>query len=333
MLDLDIKDIEDAERMNAKLARAPRFKISRLSSLLMQSLLRLSQLGADRRIRRSGLLLETRRVNLGEGRASVRVIRPTGAVRGVVLDFHGGGWVIGNARMNDRVNEALIRACDVAVVSVDYRLFGSTKIQGLIDDCVAAALWVLRDEEHAFAGLPIIVVGESAGAHLAAVTLLQLKAKELLHRIAGAVLYYGIYDLAGTASVRNAGSETLVLDGPTMLRGLRLITPELDDADRRRPSLSPLYAELSGLPPALMFVGELDPLRDDTLQMAERWRAAAEVEMHLVPKSPHGLIQFSTRIAGKVLARSHAWINERVDTCSLKDCKLSQTIRPLGSPL
>ena len=280
----------------------------------MQSLLRLVQLGADRRIRRSGLLLETRRVNLGEGRASVRVLRPTGPVRGVVLDFHGGGWVIGNARMNDRVNEARIRACDVAVVSVDYRLFGSTKLEGLINDCVAATSWLLRDEDHAFAGLPVIVVGESAGAHLAAVTLLRLKeSKELLHRIAGAVLFYGVYDLAGSASVRNAGRETLVLDGPTMLRGLRFITPDLDDAGRRGPSLSPLYEELSGLPPALMFVGELDPLRDDTLQMVQRWREVADVEMHLVPKSPHGLIQFSTSIAKKVLARSHAWINDRLD--------------------
>ncbi|WP_147475822.1 alpha/beta hydrolase, partial [Pseudomonas syringae] len=85
------------------------------------------------------------------------------------------------------------------------------------------------------------------------------------------------------------------------------------DEKRREPPLSPLYGDLTDLPPALMFVGELDPLLDDTLEMAARWQNSADVEMHLLPESPHGFIHFPTALARKVLARSHEWINQRIE--------------------
>jgi acetyl esterase/lipase len=93
---------------------------------------------------------------------------------------------------------------------------------------------------------------------------------------------------------------------------LRMLTPELNDGERRRPPLSPLYGDLAGLPPALMFAGERDPLRDDTLMMAERWSEHAAVESSLLPEATHGLIHVPTRMADLVTARSHAWIRERL---------------------
>lgn len=165
-----------------------------------------------------------------------------------------------------------------------------------------------------FAGLPVIVVGESAGGHLAAATLLALKqSPELLARVSGAVLYYGVYDLTGTPSVRTAGRETLLLDGPGMVEALRLLTPGLSDEQRRQPPLSPLYGDLAGLPPALMFVGELDPLLDDTLQMAERWAGS---EVFLLPQAAHGFIHFPTAMSGRVLAYSREWITGRLRSVS-----------------
>ena len=69
---------------------------------------------------------------------------------------------------------------------------------------------------------------------LAAATLLALKQwPELLQRVSGAVLYYGVYDLAGTPSVRAAGPETLLLDGPGMVEALRMLTPGLSDDERQ----------------------------------------------------------------------------------------------------
>lgn len=128
-----------------------------------------------------------------------------------------------------------------------------------------------------YGGVPVIFVGESAGAHLVATTLLQLKAwPDLLRRVKGAVLYYGVYDLAGTPSARQASPDTLVLHGPSLVAAFRMLTPGLSDAERQQSPLSPLYGDLHGLPAVLMFASELDPLLDDTLQMANRWRGNAD---------------------------------------------------------
>jgi acetyl esterase/lipase len=319
MIPIDESDLAEVRRLNGKLARLPRFRVrNRVGPLLIQSLLRLSQFGADRRARKAGLSVEQRVVETGAEKVRVRVLRPAGPVHGVVLDIHGGGWVIGNARMDDAHNIALIQACNVAVVSVEYRLAPGTPIQGLMDDCLVAACWLLNDGMAEFGDVPVFVIGESAGGHLAAATLLRLKQwPELLRRVAGAVLYYGVYDLSATDSVRRAGPDTLVLDGSGMVAGLRRLTPGMSDAERQKPPLSPLYGDLGGLPPALLFVGERDPLLDDTLCMAERWGKAADVELHQLPEAPHGFIHFPTGMARKVRSATHNWIRARVNTRAL----------------
>ena len=295
-------ELAQMRRFNKKLAWLPRFRIrNRVTPRVIQALLRVSQ------SLKKAPEAERRRV----GSVPVRILRPSGKPKGVVLDIHGGGWVIGNAQMDDDLNLGMVRACDVAVVSVDYRLAVDTPVEGLMDDCLAAARWLLTAQE--FAGLPVFVVGESAGGHLAAATLLALKQwPELLQRVNGTVLYYGVYDLTGTPSVRAAGPQTLLLDGPGMVAALGLLTPGLSDEQRRQAPLSPLYGDLTGLPPALMFVGELDPLLDDTLQMAERWGEVAEVEAHLLPESAHGFIHFPVAMADNVLVYSRGWISRQI---------------------
>ncbi|KRP60412.1 alpha/beta hydrolase [Pseudomonas trivialis] len=296
-------ELAQMRRFNQKLAWMPRFKIrNRVTPRLIQALLRVSQ-----KIKRA-TPAESRVVN----GVPVRILRPAGTPKGVVLDIHGGGWVIGNAQMDDALNLGMVRACEVTVVSVDYRLAVDTPVEGLMDDCLAAARWLLTADE--FAGLPVFVVGESAGGHLAAATLLTLKQwPDLLKRVSGAVLYYGVYDLTGTPSVRTAGPDTLLLDGPGMVDALRLLTPGLNDEERRQAPLSPLYGDFEGMPPVLMFVGELDPLKDDTLQMAERWPGA---EPHLLPESAHGFIHFPVAMAEGVLVYSRRWITGRIAALS-----------------
>lgn len=306
----DEPTLAEARAFNRKLAWAPRFKIrNRVMPLVIQSLLRLSQIGAAGALAKAGVAVERRFAEADGARVPVRILRGAGPVRGVVLDFHGGGWVIGNAQMNDGLNTAMIAACGVVVVSVDYRLAVSTPLAGVMDDCLAAARWLLEGGLPQYAHLPVYVVGESAGGHLAAATLLRLKAwPDLLRRVDGAVLYYGVYDLTGTASVREADAATLVLDGPGMVEALRLLTPGLSDAQRRQAPLSPLHGELEGLPDALMFAGQRDPLRDDSIEMARRWGAVAAVDIQLVPEAPHGFIHFPTRMASLTLAYAHAWV-------------------------
>lgn len=298
-------ELAEMRRFNKKLAWLPRFKIrNRVTPRVIQALLRVSQ------SLKTAPAAETRQVN----GVPVRILRPAGKAKGVVLDIHGGGWVIGNAQMDDDLNLGMVRACDVAVVSVDYRLAVDTPVEGLMEDCLAAARWLLGDCPE-FADVPVFVVGESAGGHLAVATLLALKPwPDLLKRVSGAVLYYGVYDLSGTPSVHAAGPDTLLLDGPGMVEALRMLTPGLTDDESRQPPLSPLYGDFSGLPPALMFVGELDPLKDDTLLIAERWGAQTPVEAHLLAESAHGFIHFPVAMAGHVLMHTQAWITQRLAT-------------------
>ena len=293
-------ELAQMRRFNKKLAWMPRFKIrNRVTPRLIQALLRVSQ-----RLKKAPAAECT-----FAGSVPVRILRPSGKPKGVVLDIHGGGWVIGNAQMDDDLNLGMVNACDVAVVSVDYRLAVDTPVEGLMEDCLTAARWLLSAEE--FAGLPVIIVGESAGGHLAAATLLALKQwPELLARVSGALLYYGVYDLTGTPSVRAAGPDTLLLDGPGMVEALRMLTPGLSDAERRQPPLSPLYGDFTGLPPALMFVGELDPLKDDTLLIGERWPGA---QVHLVPEAAHGFIHFPVGVAQAVLVYGRRWITQQLN--------------------
>lgn len=309
------RELVQMQRFNQKLAWLPRFRIrNRFTPRVIQALLRASQMAGAGKLLKHGLEAQSRWVSVGGVSVPVRIIRPKGKAKGVVLDIHGGGWVIGNAQMDDDLNAGMVKACDVAVVSVDYRLAVSTPVEGLMEDCLVAARWLLGDDCQEFAGLPVIVVGESAGAHLGAATLLALKQwPGLLERVSGALLYYGVYDLTGTPSVRAAGPETLLLDGPGMVEALRLLTPGLSDEERRQPPLSPLYGDFAGLPPALMFVGELDPLRDDTLDLAGRWVKSASVEVFLLPSAAHGFIHFPTAMASSVLAYSREWITARIE--------------------
>jgi acetyl esterase len=82
----------------------------------------------------------------------------------------------------------------------------------------------------------------------------------------------------------------------------------------RNPRLSPLYADLAGLPPALFTVGSLDPLLDDSLFMSERWKAADnEAELDVWPP-PHKLLGKVPTVGRHAQARINAWISSHLDS-------------------
>jgi acetyl esterase/lipase len=155
--------------------------------------------------------------------------------------------------------------------------------------------------------------GESAGGHLAAATVLRLRdAGHRFDQVKGVALIYGCYDLGGTEMRSRAGRETLVLHGPTMSRILdkaRGVTP----ANRRDPTLSPLYAELTGLPPALFVVGTRDPLQEDTELMYAKWvRQSHDAELVIVPEAAHSFNHQANSTAEKTNAYIAAWIGRQL---------------------
>lgn len=235
----------------------------------------------------------------GPGR--VRLSLPDGTPRGVYLHIHGGGWTFGEPEQLDGFNQRIARETGLAVASVKYRMSPENRWPGCADDCEAAARWALSE----FDG-PMMIGGESAGGHLTAVTALRLRAAGLIGRMAGLVCNYGVYDLSMTPSMRNWGDEYLVLSTPVVAWFTDNLMNGATDAEA-----SPLYAELAGMPPALFQVGTMDPLIDDTLFMAARWRAAGNrAELEVVPGGVHAYDCFDLAIARESLARQDAFVND-----------------------
>lgn len=264
-----------------------------------------------------GVRVETLRISAPDGEVAVRILHPRRAPRGVVLDMHGGGWVVGSAGLNDHLNADLAAEAGLAVVSVDYRLLSETRgifLPHAISDCASAARWLIDNRTGRFGDVPLFLSGQSAGAHLAAVTAMALRDEGRLGAVSACVFLYGVYDLSGTASVRAAGPDTLVLNGPTLAADLARLLPDRDEAGRRLPDMSPLHAAMRDLPPALFLAGDLDPLRDDSLHMADAWSSAASSELIEIPLAPHGFVHFGGPLATRALSEIRSWIESRLDS-------------------
>jgi acetyl esterase len=234
------------------------------------------------------------------GEMRVRVLAPDEVATGVYMHIHGGGWVLGCCDEQDERLWSLVEATGMCAISVDYRLAPEHPYPAGPDDCEDAALWLV-DRGLGELGAPdrIAIGGESAGAHLAVTTLLRLRNR---HGISGlfraANLVYGVYDLSMTPSQRNWGDRYLVLSTPIMHWFGRSFTGDRSDEELRDPDISPLYADLHDLPPALFTVGDQDPLLDDSLFMAARWQAAGnEAELRVWPESIHGFTAFPLQLA------------------------------------
>jgi acetyl esterase/lipase len=216
---------------------------------------------------------------------NLRIYRPPVA-RFVILHIHGGGFVFGDARQTDHVQESLARSAQAIVISVDYRLAPEFPFPAAQDDCLAAMGWALDFAERELCQSAIGLAGESAGANLAATTLLRLKAAGRAQRIFAAAFSYGMFDLALTPSARNWSLGNLLIDDEVLAWYAGQYAPGRDLGD---PLLSPLRAELQGLCPALFGVGTLDPLLDDSVMMAARWASAGQPsELEVYPGEVHG---------------------------------------------
>jgi acetyl esterase len=235
--------------------------------------------------------------------APVRLIRPaSGTVRGVYLDIHAGGFFMESAARNDGRNVRLADALGVAVVSVDYRLAPENPWPAAPDDCETAALWLLGQADRLFGTDILVLGGASAGANLAMVTLMRLRARGALDRVAGAVLQFGAYDLSGQSPGGRRYADEWFIDAYAG-----------QIPDRSIPDISPLYGDPGGLPPTLMVVGALDILLEDNLAMAARILAAGgSVDVRVYPESQHAFTFHPTGMAAAAWHGIQRWIDGRL---------------------
>jgi acetyl esterase len=203
------------------------------------------------------------------GPVPLRIYQPHDAA-GVVLAFHGGGWLMGNRDSFDFVCRHLAHDSGLAVVNVDYRLAPEHPFPAAMDDAWAATCWVAQ--QGAAHGLPsqrLTVFGESAGGNLAAVVALQARDRGGPQLLAQGLVY--------PATDARQDSESLATFAEGFLQRAADVahafrTYALDHGvaptDWR---LSPLLASShAGLPPALVLTAECDAVRDDGEAYAAR---------------------------------------------------------------
>jgi len=195
----------------------------------------------------------------------------------------------------NRQLEALATGAELAIVSLAYRLAPEHPYPAGPDDCEAAALWLTERAQSEFGSTHLMIGGPSAGAHLAVVTLIRLRDKHDLRSFSRANLVFGGYDLAMTPSARRAADDTLILTSRVFEWHVNQFGVR---GKERHPDVSPIWADLRDLPPALFTVGTLDPLLDDTLFMHARWIAAGNhAELAIYPGGVHGFSGFPTALA------------------------------------
>ena len=243
------------------------------------------------------------------GNLALRIFKPD-TIRAVVLEIHGGGWSLGTASSDDIQNGNMARTCKVALVSVDYRLAPESPFPACINDCKAAAKWLVNNAMKEFGTDKLFISGASAGGHLSAVTALYIRdSLHAIDKVRGVNLIYGCFDLSRTPSCRMATDSTLILSKKYMDETYELVFHGWTEEQLQNPQYSPLYADLRNLPPALFTVGTADPLIDDTYFMEARWRLAGnKTYLATYPESSHAFNFFPSQMARTANEKMYQWI-------------------------
>ena len=201
---------------------------------------------------------------------------PDGAdARRVILYFHGGGYMFGTARNTGHVTARLARSAGAFAFSTDYRLSWQAPFPAAVEDAMAAYRGLLAS---GYAPEDVAFAGDSAGGGLVVCALVAL-------RDAGDPLPAAGFASSAFTDLTVSGRSAAEVDDPIASRDglLMLGNSYLDGADPGTPLASPLFADLSGLPPLLLQVGSRELLLDDTTRLAAAAKeAGVEVTLNVL---------------------------------------------------
>ena len=243
------------------------------------------------------------------GAIPIRRYVPRGEVIGACPYFHSGGWVIGDIAFADPTCRRLAAATQAEIVSVDYRKSPEHPYPAPLDDAFSAVEWVAAHRPG-----PLLLIGESAGGNLAAACAIRARDRGG-PALAGQFLAYPVTDHDfDTESYREIGDRNWLLSTADMRWYWDNYCPPA--VDRLAAEISPLRVrDAGGLPPAMIIVGELDPLRSEALAYADKLAAAGvPVRTRRDPDMLHGYLGATAAIplAAAAMADAAGWIRERL---------------------
>jgi acetyl esterase len=244
-------------------------------------------------------------LDVAGGKIPLRILVPQQTVRGVVVYYHGGGWVIGDLDTHDAVCREIAARAGVVVAAVDYRLAPEHPFPAAVEDAVDATAWVAGDAtDLGIDPARLAVAGDSAGACLA--TAVAIHARD--H--GGPALRLQLLAYPKIDFVNDHPSHHLDFGPAGISLGMaRLFDNSYlpDPARRTDPLASPLAtAELTGLPPALIVAAERDTLRDEAELYGRRLhKAGVTVATMRAVGLLHGFLNMTgIQPAGRLFARS-----------------------------
>ncbi len=186
----------------------------------------------------------------------------------VVYYLHGGGYAIGSINTHREMISRIARAANARALAIDYRLAPEHPFPAAVEDAVAAYRWLLSTGA---APERIVIAGDSAGGGLTVATLIALRdAGDPLPAAAVCISPWTDLAITGESMDTKADVDPMIKKADA-IEGAKLY---LGGADPRNPLASPLYADLSGLPPLLVQVGGSETLLNDATRLAERAQAA-----------------------------------------------------------
>jgi len=246
------------------------------------------------------------------GAIPIRRYVPSSATPGTIVYFHAGGWVIGDLDFSDATCRRVAGLTQAEIISVDYRLAPEHPFPAPLDDAFAALQWAVGRKP-----APLLVMGESAGANLAAACTILAREKGLA--LAGQCLAYPVTDHDfETASYREIGAKNWLLSTADMRWFWDHFAPP--DIDRSNPLLSPLrLPNAAGLPPAIIVTGALDPLRDEALAYAAKLQAAGVPTVTRCDDAMlHGYLSAAGAVplAAEALRQIAGWIHEQLQNAA-----------------
>ncbi|KJK55382.1 alpha/beta hydrolase [Saccharothrix sp. ST-888] len=223
---------------------------------------------------------------------------------GVVLYFHGGCFAVGSAQASVGLAANLARKAGVRVVSVDYRLAPEHPYPAALDDALAAYRALVDREQGAER---IAVAGESAGANLATAVMLAAREDGGLPQPSCAVLFSPWADVTVPGRTHDAGLDPVINGDALRLRA----RDYLQGTDPLDGLVSPVHADLTGLPPMLIQAGSQEYLLDDAVRLAAR--AAADhvpVTLDVTPRVLHVFQAFAALLdeGDEALARAGGFL-------------------------